>query len=108
MLSEKSKGFYQIIPYQKNNQELKSMDIQHIIFDNHNIMWLCTKGDGVAKFDGDHLQFFNHNNGFKASSVTSVCEDRSGNLWFASDFWDGWYSENRLWFLELYLKEYTL
>ena len=84
ILSKKNNDSYQITPYQKN-KELQNISIQNLIFDNHNNMWLCTKGSGVAKFDGDYLQFFNRANGFKASSVTSICEDRSGNLWFGTN-----------------------
>ncbi len=84
ILSKKNNDSYQIIPYQKNN-ELKNISVQHIIFDTHNNIWLCTKNSGVAMYDGKKLQFFNSSNGFKASSVTSVCEDRSGNIWFGTN-----------------------
>ena len=84
ILSKKNNDAYQIMPYQKNN-ELKNISIQHIIFDKHNNIWMCTKSNGIAMFDGVKLQFFNSSNGFKASSVTSVCEDRSGNIWFGTN-----------------------
>ncbi|HTA63424.1 MAG TPA: two-component regulator propeller domain-containing protein [Bacteroidia bacterium] len=84
ILSKKNNDSYQIIPYQKNN-ELKNIDIQHVIFDNHNNIWICTNGAGIAKFDGKKLQFFNRANGFKADAVTTVCEDRSGNIWFGTN-----------------------
>ena len=84
ILSKKNNDSYQIIPYQ-NNDELKNIDIQHLIFDNHNNIWLCTNGAGIAKYDGKELQFFNRINGFKADAVTTVCEDRSGNLWFGTN-----------------------
>ncbi len=84
ILSKKNNDAYQIIPYQKND-ELKKLDIQHIIFDNHNNIWLCTNGAGIAKLDGKKMQFFNRANGFKADVVTTVCEDRSGNLWFGTN-----------------------
>jgi two-component sensor histidine kinase/ligand-binding sensor domain-containing protein len=84
MLSKKNKKSYGMIPYQ-NNKELKNINIQKMLFDSHNNIWLCTKGSGVVKLDGNELQFFNQSNGFKANTVTSVCEDRSGNLWFGTD-----------------------
>jgi ligand-binding sensor domain-containing protein/two-component sensor histidine kinase len=84
ILSKKNNDSYQILPYQKND-ELKNIEIQNIIFDNHNNIWICTNGQGVAKFDGKKLQFFNRTNGFKAGVVTTMCEDRSGNLWFGTN-----------------------
>jgi ligand-binding sensor domain-containing protein/two-component sensor histidine kinase len=84
ILARKKDGSYEIIPYDKN-AELKGMVIQDIVFDNRNVLWICTYGAGVARFDGEKLTFFNRKSGFKSNAVSTVCEDRSGNLWFGTD-----------------------
>ncbi|HXB41403.1 MAG TPA: two-component regulator propeller domain-containing protein [Bacteroidia bacterium] len=84
ILTKKPDGSYEIIPYERN-KELEGMMIQNLVFDNRNILWICTQGFGVGRFDGSKLSFFNRKSGFKSSAVTTVCEDRSGNIWFGTD-----------------------
>ncbi len=84
ILTQKPNGSYEIIPYERN-KELEGMVIQNIAFDNRNVLWICTTGYGVGRFDGSKLTFFNRKSGFKSNAVTTVCEDRSGNIWFGTD-----------------------
>ncbi len=84
ILTKKPNGSYEIIPYERN-KELEGMLIQNLVFDNRNILWICTSGFGVGRFDGSKLSFFNRKSGFKSNAVTTVCEDRSGNIWFGTD-----------------------
>ncbi len=84
ILTKKPDGSYEIIPYERNN-ELVGMMIQNLVFDNRNVLWICTQGFGVGRFDGSTLTFFNRKSGFKSNAVTAVCEDRSGNIWFGTD-----------------------
>jgi len=84
ILTKKQNGSYEIIPYERN-KELEGMIIQNLVFDNRNVLWICTSGFGVGRFDGSKLSFFNRKSGFKSSAVTTVCEDRSGNIWFGTD-----------------------
>jgi len=84
ILTKKPNGSYEIIPYERN-KDLEGMAIQNIVFDNRNVLWICTFGFGVGRFDGSKLTFFNRKSGFKSTAVTTVCEDRSGNIWFGTD-----------------------
>ncbi len=84
ILTKKADGSYEIIPYEKND-DVKNMIIQNLVFDNRNVLWICTRGYGVGRFDGSKLMFFNRKSGFKTNAVTTVCEDRSGNIWFGTD-----------------------
>jgi ligand-binding sensor domain-containing protein/two-component sensor histidine kinase len=84
ILTQKPDGSYEIVPYSRN-KELEGMVIQNLVFDNRNILWICTYGFGVGRIDGNKLTFFNRKSGFKSNAVTTVCEDRSGNIWFGTD-----------------------
>lgn len=84
ILARKKDDSYEIVPY-LHNKDLKGMRIQNIVFDNRNVLWICTYGAGVGRFDGDKLTFFNRKTGFRSNAVSTVCEDRSGNLWFGTD-----------------------
>lgn len=84
ILARKPDGSYDIVPYEWNS-ELKGMIIQNMAFDNRNVLWICTYGFGVGRFDGNKLTFFNRKSGFKSNAVSTVCEDRSGNIWFGTD-----------------------
>ncbi len=84
ILTKKSDGSYEIVPYDKN-EELKNMLIQNLVFDKRNVLWICTQGVSVGRFDGSKLSFFDSKSGFKSNGVRTVCEDRSGNIWFGTD-----------------------
>lgn len=48
-------------------------------------LWFGTPGAGINKFDGTDFLNITIAQGLAHSSITSVLEDKSGNLWFSSD-----------------------
>ena len=78
--------------YTKSSGEENSIgdnDIQYIFRDNHNRMWLCTSGGGLALAVGDpfkNLTFKNYTrkDGLPSDYCVSCNQDKKGNLWIAT------------------------
>ncbi len=47
-------------------------------------LWFGTLEKGVAKFDGDRLQYFTTKDGLPSNRITSIVEDQLGNLWLGT------------------------
>lgn len=56
--------------------------IRRIFQDQRGHLWLGTNGDGVARYDGDTLEYFMPMQGFGGVAVRGIVEDSSGNVWF--------------------------
>jgi ligand-binding sensor domain-containing protein/serine phosphatase RsbU (regulator of sigma subunit) len=52
------------------------------IEDKKGNIWFVTDGNGIQKYDGRRLVSFTMDDGLAGNRVSSVAEDRSGNLWF--------------------------
>ncbi len=83
ILSKTTGDSYNLTPYTRNN-ELNKLQIQALLFDKYNHLWLCTNGSGVVKYDYINSYFLNKSTSFPSNSVTSVCEDHFGNIWFGT------------------------
>ncbi len=73
-----------------NASSLSYNDVLEAYFTSSDSMYVCTYGGGfcrVERSSGDSLRFtpFTTANGLRSDVVFSVQEDRSGNLWFASE-----------------------
>lgn len=73
-----------------NASSLSYNDVLEAYFTSSDSMYVCTYGGGFCRVDrspGDSLRFtpFTTANGLRSDVVFSVQEDRSGNLWFASE-----------------------
>jgi streptogramin lyase len=51
--------------------------------DSKGILWFGTMGKGVARYDGKSLTFLSPADGAGGDVVSSIAEDKDGNLWFA-------------------------
>lgn len=51
--------------------------------DSKGVLWFGTIGNGVARYDGEALTYFNPAGDVVKNTVVSIAEDARGNLWFA-------------------------
>src|SRR5688572_26524594 len=58
--------------------------ITHMHQDRKGNIWFGTNGDGVCRYDGKTLAYFNEAEGFGATGVRDIIEDENGDLWFAT------------------------
>lgn len=71
----------------KNSQtdELISLFVRRIFEDSKGNLWFGTNGDGVARYNGDKLEYFDISNGFNAQAVRGIVEDKNNQIWFATN-----------------------
>jgi ligand-binding sensor domain-containing protein len=71
-----------------------SQYIRRMFQDGDGTIWFGTNGDGLARYDarlntsvskGGPLTYINTKDGFGGLAVRGIAEDRSRNLWFATD-----------------------
>ena len=48
-------------------------------------MWFGTNGEGVARWDGEALEFFGPREGFGGVAVRGIAQAEDGAMWFATD-----------------------
>jgi ligand-binding sensor domain-containing protein len=61
-----------------------SQYIRRIFQDSKGNLWFGTVGDGVCRYDGKYLIYFNIKDGFSGNSVQAIAEDKAGNIWFGT------------------------
>jgi len=58
--------------------------VRRIFQDSKGNFWMGTNGDGVARYNGDTLDYFTMDEGFGGNAVRGIVEDAAGNIWFAT------------------------
>lgn len=59
--------------------------VRRIFQDTRGHLWFGTNGDGVARYDGDALEYFSLDEGFGGVAVRAIVEDKESNLWFGTE-----------------------
>lgn len=52
--------------------------------DKRGYIWFAAQQAGVSRYDGKAFKNFTKADGLIANDVSSICEDRQGNIWFAT------------------------
>jgi len=65
--------------------EAISTFVRRIFEDSRGNLWLGTNGDGVARYDGESLEYFTGAEGFVGEAVRGIVEDHEQNVWFATN-----------------------
>ena len=58
--------------------------VRRIFQDKNGHLWFGTNGDGVARYNGESLAYFNLKEGFGGAAVRAIIEDKEGNVWFGT------------------------
>ncbi len=58
--------------------------VTHIFQDSKGNLWFGTIDFGVAKFEGEELNYLTRANGLTSNRVVATVEDRLGNIWFGT------------------------
>lgn len=61
-----------------------SQFVRRIFEDKRGNLWFGTNGDGVARYNGDSLEYFSVEDGFGGYAVRAIAEDQKGNVWFGT------------------------
>jgi len=73
---------------EKSTKQIKAEQIgQYVvetIEDSKGNIWIGTLEKGVAKYDGNDLNYFTTKDGLPSNRITNVIEDKLGNLWFGT------------------------
>lgn len=59
--------------------------IRRIHEDQRENLWFGTNGDGVIRYNGDTVVYFNPQNGFAGLAVRGIVEDKDGIIWFGTE-----------------------
>ena len=62
-----------------------SQFVRRIHEDRRGHLWLGTNGDGVARWNGETLQFFSVPQGFSGVAVRAIVEGDDGSVWFGTE-----------------------
>ena len=57
--------------------------------DKNGFIWLGTRNNGVFRFDGKTFTNINKLNGLPNNNVSTIFEDKDGDMWFGCDIPDG-------------------
>lgn len=68
-----------------DSDTLISPFVRRIFQDKSRNLWFGTQGDGVARYDGDTLEYFSVEEGFGGVVVRGMVEDAAGNVWFGTE-----------------------
>lgn len=63
----------------------KTNNIHRSLIDKNGNLWFCTTGDGVYRYDGKTFIHFTEKEGLFNDCVSTVLEDKKGDLWFGTN-----------------------
>ncbi len=73
------------IRYLDASQGLSYSYITCLLQDRHGSLWFGTDGYGLSKYDGNYTTTYTQKEGLVSNSVSSIEEDKQGNLWIATN-----------------------
>jgi len=62
-----------------------SQFVRRIFQDDKGSLWFGTNGDGVCRYDGNALEYFNVREGLSGAAVRGIVGDQEGNIWIGTE-----------------------
>ena len=73
------------LPAAPEHPEQISAYVREIFQDRDGNLWFGTNGEGVCRYDGSGLTFFDQFDGFGGQAVRGIVQDEHGAMWFATN-----------------------
>lgn len=67
--------------FKRNDPIYVPTEIQSLLTDTHGAVWIGTTGNGLIRYVNGETSTLRKTNGLAEDYVSSLCEDREGNLW---------------------------
>jgi PAS domain S-box-containing protein len=68
----------------RKNIPLMPAGVYALLVDRQGVVWIGTDNRGLARFAGQHYDFFGKADGLASDTVKSLAEDREGSLWIGT------------------------
>lgn len=65
--------------------QLKDVRYRALFEDSRNQLWIGTLGKGIARWDGDNLQYYTKKDGLPSDNIRMFFEDKKHTLWIATE-----------------------
>ena len=69
---------------QKNQETNFEKGVYRGIMDSNGVLWFASRGNGVHRYDGNSYINLSVNDGLCDNDISSIFEDREGNIWFGT------------------------
>lgn len=67
------------------DEGLSDLDINAIIEDREQNLWIGTMSEGLFQFLNDKFMFYNENTGLLDNQINSIIENQNGDIWIATE-----------------------
>lgn len=88
-----NEGVYYYNPYNALKKDEKTftnlsipatVEVESIIEDKNENIWIATHGNGVFRYDGKNLKNFSEKDGLTNNIVNCILQDKMGDIWFST------------------------
>ena len=71
-------------PFVTPEFDSSTLDVRALLLDRDSSLWIGTSNRGIYRIQGNKVDHFSSSDGLSGDDVTSVFQDREGNIWIAT------------------------